>query len=404
LEKPFKLDSLGPRLLHYRSHYKIYFVILLSFSGLILSLLGHRLSHQRWEAFYSENHFEVWFSFTYFLGFGIFYFGWLKSRLSHSVQVYATHLLLHNRGKVEELKFEDVEQVGIVCWSIFYLKLKSGLKYYFSSSLERVDYVWEGFHEARPDLISQEDFESFRTKLVQYDHHQKRKDWFFRHKIVDVLNWIVVPLAFLIITYFVQSRDVVIHQQGMYFFRLSMYSVLVLLITAFIFSIVLKRFVFDKRVTFQINSESDPKVRDLEFEGIVLHRSKLMQIVTASFVFSLIVRSEMNLFSLTKIKEDLTSFNLKSGHTLVVDNRFNCLFCKYPVRDGDIVVFGKGTIGQIMATEGDMVGQLTSDKKGRMIASENIQEVPKGHIAVKLANQKEMLIIKIDDLIGKIQK
>jgi hypothetical protein len=122
------------------------------------------------------------------------------------------------------------------------------------------------------------------------------------------------------------------------------------------------------------------------------------------FVLSLIVRSEMNLFSLTKIKEDLTSVNLKSGHTLVVDNRFNCLFCKYPVRDGDIVVFGKGTIGQIMATEGDMVGQLTSDKKGRMIASENIQEVPKGHIAVKLANQKEMLIIKIDDLIGKIQK
>jgi len=88
----------------------------------------------------------------------------------------------------------------------------------------------------------------------------------------------------------------------------------------------------------------------------------------------------------------------------VVDNRFNCLFCKYPVRDGDIVVFGKGTIGQIMATEGDMVGQLTSDKKGRMIASENIQEVPKGHIAVKLSNQKEMLIIKIDDLIGRIQK
>jgi len=126
--------------------------------------------------------------------------------------------------------------------------------------------------------------------------------------------------------------------------------------------------------------------------------------VTAGFVFALLMKSELNLFSITKIREDLTSFNMKSGQTLIVDNRYNCVQCKYPVRDGDLVVFGKGTIGQIMATEGDMVGQVSQDKTGRMIASENIQEVPKGHIAIKLANQKEMVFVKIDDLIGKLQK
>jgi hypothetical protein len=213
-----------------------------------------------------------------------------------------------------------------------------------------------------------------------------------------------MPLAFLAFTFFIQSQEIIIHQQGMYFFRLFMYSVLVMMVTTLIFSIVLKKFVFDKRIKLQMHGQPNDKLRNLEFEGIIVHRSKVMQIITASFLFALVMRSEMNFYSLTKTKDDLTSFNLKKGHTLIVDNRYNCLTCKYPLKDGDIVVFGRGTIGQMMASEGDMVGQISQDKKGRIIASENIQEVPKGHVAIKLANQQEIVMIKLSDLIGKIQK
>jgi hypothetical protein len=320
------------------------------------------------------------------------------------IQVFPTHIWVHNHGKKEEINFENVESVGIVCWSVFYFKMKGGKKHFFSSSLERADYIWEGFHAARPDLVVPETYEEFRTKLVQYDHHQKRKEWFFRHKMIDVFNWIVLPLTFLGLSYLIQTRDIIINQQGMYFFRLFMYSVLILIITTFLFSIVLKKLIFDKRVKLQMDMQSGDKLRDIEFEGIILHRSKLLQMVTASFMFALVMRSEMNLFSLTKIKADLTSFDLKGGHTLVVDNRYNCLTCKYPVRDGDIVVFGRGTIGQVMAAEGDMVGKISEDKSGRIIASENIQEVPKGHIAIKMANQQEIVMVKLGELIGRIQK
>ena len=404
MEKPVKFDSIQPRFLRYRSHYKIYLVILLTLSGIVLSFWGHRLSQQSWQQVYSEYSYEFWMSACYFLVFGSFYTFWLRFRLNRSVQVYPTHIHVHNLKQVEEIKFEDVESVAMVCWSVFYFKMKNGVKHYFSSSLERVDYIWEGFYAARPDLLSQADFEAFRTKLVQYDHHQKRKEWFFRHKLVDVLNWVVMPFSFLAVSYAVQSRDVIINQEGMYFFRLFMYSVLVLLITTFIYSIVLKKFVFDKRIKLQMSSQSDDKIRDIEFEGVILHRSKMMQMITAAFIFGLVLRSEMNLFSLTKVKEDIAGFKLKSGHTLVVDNRYNCLGCKYPVKDGDIVVFGKGTLGQIMALEGDMVGQFSQDKTGRIIASETVQDVPRGHVAIKLANQKDLVMVKLDELIGKIQK
>ena len=404
MEKSYKLETIQPRYLRYRSHYRIYLICLMTVSVLILSFWGYQVKEDGWKSVYADFNYEIWVSSCYFFVFASFYTFWLKSRLNHSVQVYPDHIKIHNKGKVQEVSFSEVESVGIVCWSVFYFKMKNGVKHYFSSSLERVDYIWEGFNEARPGVIGDDEFISFRTKLVQYDHHQKRKEWFFRHKLVDVFNWIVLPFLFLSVTYMIQTRDIVINQQGMYFFRLFMYSILTLIITTFIFSIVLKKFIFDKRVKLQISSQAQDKLRDLEFEGIVVHRSKMMQMITAAFIFSLVVRSEMNMFSLTKIREDLTSFQLSTGKTLVVDNRFNCVKCKHPVKDGDIVVFGKGTVGQIMATEGDMVGIISQDTKGRVIASENVQEVPKGHIAIRLANNREILMVKLGELIGKIQK
>ena len=404
MENSSKLETIQPRHLRYRSHLKIYLILGLTVGGLILAFWGHRLSLESWRQVYSVYNFEFWGSMAYFALFGSFYFIWLRSRLNRVVQVFDDHICIHGSGKKEEISFNDVESVGMVCWSIFYFKMKNGIKHYFSSDLERVDYIWEEFNRARLGVIEPEKFELFRTKLVQYDHHQKRKDWFFRHKLVDVFNWIVLPIAFLSLTYFIQSRDVVINQQGMYFFRLVMYSVMIMMATTFFFSIILKKFVFDKRVEVQLDSRPQDKLRDIEFEGIVLQRTKMMQMIMASFLFALVIRSEMNLFSLTKIKEDISSFNIKSGHTIVVDNRFNCLKCKFPLHDGDIIVFGRGTLGQIMATEGDMVGKIAHDKKGRIIASENIQEVPKGHIAIKLANQHEIVMVKLSELIGKIQK
>lgn len=404
MEKPAKFDSIQPRSLRYRSHYKIYLIALLTLSGLILSFWGHRFTQDSWEVVYQEYSYELWMSLCYFAVFGCFYFFWLKLRLNRAVQVYSTHVSLQNGHRVEEIQFSNVESIGVVCWSLFYLKMKSGIKHYFNSSLERVDYLWDGIYQARPDLLDEKEYNEFRMRLVQYDHHQKRKEWFFRHKLVDVFNWVILPMIFLGGAYMIQSRDVVIHQQGLYFFRLFMYSFLVLLFTTFLFSMVLKKFIFDKRIKIQMSSQPDDKLRDIEFEGIVLQRSKVMQMITACFLFALVVRSEVNLFSVTKIKNDLTSFNLKTGHTLLVDNRYNCLGCKYPINDGDLVVFGKGVVGQVMAKEGDMVGQISQDRKGRIIASENIQEVPEGHLAIKLADQKEIIMVKLDELIGKIQK
>lgn len=403
MEKSLKLDPIQPRFLRYRSHYKIYLMCFLAISLILLAFWGIKFADEGFTAVFKYHGLELFFTGLYFTVIACFYFLWLRSRLKRSVQVFSDHILVHNGKVSEKLVYSEIESLTVVCWSIFFVKMKTGYKFYFSSALERVDYIWEGIFHARPDLMDEKEFENYRVQLVQYDHHQKRKEWFFKHKMVDVFNWIILPCMFLLCAYLVQSKSIEIHQQGLYFFRLFMFALLVLLSTAFFYSLVLKKFIFDRKVEEKMGNFED-KVRDMEFEGIVLQRSKIFQFMTSCFVLALLVRLDVNLYSVSKVKEDLALFELKKGSTIVVDNRFNCVNCKHALKDGDLVLFGRGVIGQIMAREGEMVGQVSHDTTGRMIASENIQAVPRGHVAIKSNNGQDIVFIKIEDLIGRIQK
>lgn len=397
-----KLDPIQPRFLRFRSHYKVYVFGFIILSFLVLSFWGVRFTEDHFKVVIQENTYELFFSFLYFFISAVFYMFWLRPRLKRSIQVFEDHVLVNHVDHRDTIAYADIESLNVVAWSIFYVKMKNGVKHYFNSGFERVDYIWEGIYKSRPDLISQEDYDKFLVKLVQYDHHQKRKEWFFKHKIIDVFHWAVLPIMFVFLAWVLQSGTIVINHQALYFFRLFMYAWLIILSTSFIYSIILKKFIFDKRIVYQMEN-AEEKVRDLEFEGVILHRSKVFQIATTTFVLALLVKFDVNLYSVSKVKEDIASFKLKKGNTILIDNRYNCMSCKYRLQDGDFIVFGKGIIGQVLATEGDMVGQIAQDKVGRMIASENVQEVPRGHIAVKAANGRDIVFVKIDDLIGKIQ-
>jgi hypothetical protein len=390
--------------LRYRNHYKVYLIGFLGIAALLFSFWGFQFFLYGFKHIWEVNGHELFVSLGFLVAGGIFYVTWLKDRLKRSVQVYPDYLLIHESKEPKKLSFEDVESVSRICWSLFYIKMKTGEKFYFNSGLDRVDYVWEGLKNARPDLISAEDYESFRILLVQYDHHQKRKEWFFRHKILDAVNWFGLPVFFLFGAYIIQNREILIHQPGMYFFRLFMFSLLILIVTTFIFSMGLKKFIFDRKIVIRVDDSSIEKQRDLEFEGMILQRSKLLQMVLSCFLFTFVVYSDINLFSVTKVKEDVSMFDLKQGKSLVVDNRYNCFNCRFQLKDGDIVLFGKGYIGQVMAKGGDMVGEVSQDNSGRMIASENIQEVPEGFVAIKAANGKDIVFVRTQELIGKIRR
>src|SRR5665647_618077 len=169
MEQPIPLESLPPRDLRCRSHYKIYLMILLFVAVSIIAYWTWRINASSWVYVYEEAEFEIHLSLTYFFFFECFYLTWLQDKLNRLVQVYTTHVAITKGKEVETLYFAEIESYKIVCWSIFYFKTKDDQKFYFNSSLERIDYIWEGFRNARPDLVDSERYEAFRLKLVQYD-------------------------------------------------------------------------------------------------------------------------------------------------------------------------------------------------------------------------------------------
>jgi len=398
-----KLEPIQPRILKYRSHYRIYLLLLFVVLFFVVSFWGYKFTNYTLEELYKDHVSEFYFTLFYLFSFAGSYFCWLRSRLNQSVQVHHTYLKITNGSHVDILYFEDIERIGLAWRSVFYLKMKTGFKYYFSSSLERVDYVWDGIKSARADLMNDQTYDDFRKHLVQYDHHQKRKDWFFRHKLIDLFNWVIMPLAFIGFAYAIQSKEVLIHQQGLYFFRLFMYSLLICLATSFLYSMVLKIWVFDKRIEIQLEHDQKDKSRNLDHEGVIIHRSKIFQLATSCFLFALIVKTDVNMYSYARVKEKIGNFNLRAGSSYFVDNRYNCTRCKYGLQEGDIVFFGKGSVGQILAREGEFVAKV-GKIDGRDIASQKVLEVPPGHVALKHPNDSGIIIVKLDDLIGKLQK
>jgi hypothetical protein len=77
--------------------------------------------------------------------------------------------------------------------------------------------------------------------------------------------------------------------------------------------------------------------------------------------------------------------------------------CAHPINDGDLILFGKGSVAQVLALPGEVIAQTQANSLGRSIASDTITTVPQGHVALKTGKGQEMVIIKISDLIGKLK-
>jgi hypothetical protein len=163
----------------------------------------------------------------------------------------------------------------------------------------------------------------------------------------------------------------------------------------------MKVFVFDKQVVENLKDEI--KIRDVSKEDFILQRSKFFQFITCATLMAFMIKMDLNLFSITKLKASIEQFNLRAGQTLVVDTRYNCVQCAHSIVEGDLILFGKGSVAQILALPGEVIAQTQANSLGRSIASDTITTVPQGHVALKTGKGQEMVIIKISDLIGKLK-
>lgn len=395
--------SKTPRLLPYRFYYRWYAVTLAIAWGVSLAGIGIILYRYGFQPKHPSSE-ELWGFVSLAILLPGVYLWWLHPKLTRKVQVFDDRIKIVTKDLAWDLSFNDIEKIERPFSSFIKIVMRDGHGWWFSAAIERPDYLWEGLMKARPELIGGKDkYESFRIELVKYDHHEKRKEWFLRHRLIDVFYWLALPAFALIVGYFVQSNEVIIHSKAFYFFRLLMYSLFALIICAFAWSVILKRFVFDKKIEEKIKNEAS-KLRDLELEDAVLRKAKIFQTLTCSAVLVGLISADLNLFSITKLKDGAQAFRMSPGKTIVVDNRFNCVSCAHSVKEGDLLIFGRGTLGEVMALPGEVIAQTRQTDVGRSIASETVTEVPEGHVAIKTgASGRDVVLVPISELVGKLK-
>ena len=279
MEPTFEEWQRQPRPLLYRSHYRWYALAMavvwgaFLVAGVTLFLLG-----------YQDYQEEILSFGALSLLLPTIYLVWLHPKLTSSMQVFTDGVRITSKSVVYDIKFNDLVSVTRTIRSTIKLKSKDGLAWSFSSSLERLDYLWEALWRSRPELVGNiKVYEEVRLKIVQSDHHEKRKEWFFRHRLIDVMNWVVLPFIVLVLGYRVQTADVIVHSPGFYFFRLGMFALLVTICCAFIFAAIAKKFVFDRKLAENMGSDRS-KRRDVHHENIVIQRLKAMQLATCSMI------------------------------------------------------------------------------------------------------------------------
>jgi hypothetical protein len=405
LNTPQAFDS---RVLKFRKHFQVYFVFLIIVNFLLFILWTLRFWTWGYEQAIYQNRLEFMLSILFVLSSPILYFLWLHPRIQNEVHLFFDRLVIKNQQFETTLNFSEIVRINVYFGSLFSLSLKNGKNYFFNSDLERLDYIWEALNLARQDLIPSDLYSKFQITLVKSDHHQKRKEWFLKHRAVDVICWVIIPLGFMVVSYLIQSKEIYIFHLGIYFFRLFMYSLLTMLVISISYTFLLKKLIFDKKFDFFLDEkhvlEKHEKIRDLDYEDLIIKKSKIFQAIIASFVFALIIKTDINFYSIAKAKSHVSGLKIPSGKALIVDNRFNCFDCKYYLNEGDVIIFGSGVFGQVIAKAGETVGEVVQDSRGRTIASVSQNEVPDNHLAVKSANGKDILFIEPKDIIGKLKK
>jgi hypothetical protein len=208
VEPTFSEWQRQPRPLLYRSHYKWYAVFLAAL------WIGCLASAVTFFVLGVETYRDEMLSFVVLsVLLPMIYLVWLHPKLTRTMQVFSDCVRITSKKVVFDINFADLESLSRPYGSLIRLRTKDGLSWTFSAALERMDYLWEALWRSRPELVGNSKiYEEFRLSLVQYDHHEKRKEWFFRHRLIDMLNWVILPAAVMAIGYFVQASQVVIFE------------------------------------------------------------------------------------------------------------------------------------------------------------------------------------------------
>ena len=408
-----------PRILKYRKQIKIadfvikyysFFSLLISFISLTLFLFLPNTDEAKHMS-YLWTAIDSWLAWLILHLAHLFFF---KPLVLSKIQVYKDKIFISQGKKEITIPFNEVKKIKSIviynCGGWFTIILKNKKKYRFTGVLERSDYILDALIQFNPKLMEKEKYEKLREQLILGDHGLARLYELFKRKyrLITLSTLFLLPISFLVLLFYKQSNEFIIHSPLSYFLKFGILLTSVLIILWWILSLIPEK-IIDNYSAKQLKNKNNKK-RDTSFEYEVHRKFFYAYMCIPLIMFFGVYKTNINTLGTAKLQKSTDSgyLNIKPGKLLWYDSRFNCISCNYPLNKGDIVVVRGNArnllVGKIVGLPNEIVAINKKNKKGRFIASTKKVKVSSKSIALQTSGGKVVKRVELKKIKGKILK
>ncbi|MEK6624077.1 MAG: hypothetical protein AABY86_03855 [Bdellovibrionota bacterium] len=315
-----------------------------------------------------------------------------------------------------EIKIFFQEIVSLSCGEFgplctFKIKCNNGKVYRLSTMIERAEYIIEAILRFNAKLLSWEEFVTFRNKLVVSDHRLARfeESYYGRYSWIAFFHLAFLPTIFLSYLYIQQAHSMTIHSViGHVLIGLKLIVITNIGLWG-VYQFVLKR-IIDKKDFEQLQHNMRDKKRNMSYESKLYKGAYACTISICLLFYSAIYCFDLNRYEFIMALENFENYGQFAGTIHLVDTRYNCQGCNFPLKHGDIVVIlhpdraGK-YLAKMAGFEGEVVklNYVPNDQQGRALASIEERKLGKHELAAITGKSAEYLSpLSEDQIHGKV--
>jgi hypothetical protein len=357
---------------------------------------------------FSGGIFLIWASFFFWAAviYAQYYF-FHRPLMISQIFIYDDKLVIKQKNIEFSISFSEIVKIesavkkNIGGWFKVVTKKKT---WRFTNMLEKADLVLEEIIKKRPELMSREDYQRLRTKLILIDHGQTRYYELFKppYRIWTLFHTVLIPVITIILIYFKDTSDqIVIHSKSSYFLEIGshLWVLSIFLQAPFIIAM---NWLIDKDSRARLEKDSEDKKRNIQHE-ISVYR-KLFPAYITTYLICLCLYGSSEFYHHYSITNYGKVQGLEYLNDYTVNQKYNCIFCKYQLHKDDRIAYHSWSIGEIIALPGEEVEIKKYSFKNRTLASEGITKVPLGKIAVRGDDGKSIFLLDLSEVNGKITK
>ena len=286
--------------------------------------------------------------------------GWKKWRASKTCfRVYNDRVVVDFRGKtIEEILFRNIHAIVFppstrdLHGATVVVETQNGINLQLSTAIEGVHYLFDSIRNVRPELIRKSDFEDLCRASVSGEAYAGEayegflRGWFCFENAPTLLVSYFIPAFLAWLLYTAQSREYVI-DAGKF---PAIYGISGILLTICL-QVIQGKLLLEAGITGRkipslsalLGRQPTPKQDYKEMLQIKTQAIRTVRntapihslIVGAVFLF--LWQTDYNLYFSSVLERAYPSLKLHAQQEVWIDQRYNCVECKHPLTEGDVV-------------------------------------------------------------------